>query len=72
MNDFAIDYYIGDIIVASNPNAKQHLCLVTDFTEKGAIVNFIDTPEIEFLIPNHELHLMKKHKLGNILYGKKR
>ena len=69
--DNVIDYTVGDVIVPKETKIKQQLCLVKDISEKGAIVTFVDYPETEFIIQNHELHLMKKDSTGSILYGKK-
>lgn len=69
--DNIIDYTVGDVIVPKEKLIKPQLCFVRDITEKGAIVAFVDSPEVDFLIPNHELHLMKKDSTGSILYGKK-
>jgi hypothetical protein len=69
--DKAIDYQVGDVIVPKEKSIKAILCMVKDITEKGAIVAFVEDHDVEFLIPNHELHLMKKHSTGSILYGKK-
>lgn len=69
--DKVIDYQVGDVIVPKEKSVKAILCMVKDITEKGATVTFVEEPDVEFHIPNHELHLMKKHSTGSILYGKK-
>jgi len=69
--DKAIDYQVGDIIVPKEESVKAILCMVKDITEKGATITFVEDQDTEFFIPNHELHLMKKHSTGSILYGKK-
>lgn len=68
--DNVVDYQVGDVIVPRESRIHQQLCLVKDITEKGAVVVFLDSPAVEFIIPNHELHLMKKDSTGSILYGK--
>lgn len=69
--DKVIDYQVGDIIIPKDTSIKATLCLVKDITEKGAVISFVEALDEEFLIPNHELHLMKKHSTGSLLYGKK-
>ena len=69
--DNVIDYQVGDVIIPKLESVKAILCMVKDITEKGATVTFVEEPDVEFYIPNHELHLMKKHSTGSILYGKK-
>jgi len=70
--DKAIDYQVGDVIVPKHESIRPNLCLVTDISEKGIHVELVDYPGIDFKIPNHEMHLMKRHSTGSLLYGKKR
>ena len=66
-----IDYQVGDIVIPKSNLVKPELCLIKDITETGAMLSLIEYDEIEFFVPRKEMHLMTKHQVGSLLYGKK-
>jgi hypothetical protein len=67
-----IDYKAGDIVVPVSTTVKPEFCLVNSISEKGAFISFVDYPDNEFFVATNEMHKLKKHRTGSMLYGKKR
>lgn len=67
-----IDYQVGDIVEPFFFDSTYHkYAKVLDITEKGG--DFIMIPSgPKFHVGNHELHLLKKSRIGTLLYGENR